>query len=79
MSAPQSNAALVRFFSQLNYIKTNTLTSLSRSSLNSLLHINVTGPALQKYHNEHVEKVVEFWYNTKNRHMQAESEETEKL
>ena len=59
MFAPQSNAVLERFFSQLNYIKTNILASPSRSSLNSLLCTKVTGLALQEYHNEHVE-VVEF-------------------
>ena len=60
MCAPQSNAALERFFSQLNYIKTNTRGSLSSSSLNSLLSVTIRGPALQEYHNEQVE-VVEFW------------------
>ena len=49
MCAPQSNVVLERFFSQLNYIKTNALASLSSSSLNSLLHIKVTGLALQEY------------------------------
>ena len=63
---PQSNAALERFFNQLNYIKTNTRASQSSSSLNSLLHVKVTGPALQEYHNEYVEKVVKFWYNANN-------------
>ena len=28
----------------------------------------VTGPTLQGYHNEHMEKVVQFWYNAKNGH-----------
>ena len=66
MCAPQSNTALERFFSQINYIKTNTHASLSSSSLNSLLRVKVTGPTLKKYHDEHVEKVVELWYNAKN-------------
>ena len=57
MCAPKSNAALERFFSQLNYIKTNTRASLSSSFLNSLLRVKVTGPALQEFHNENVEKV----------------------
>ena len=58
--APQSNAVLERFFSQLNYIKTNMCASLSSSSLNLLLHVKVAALALQEYHNEHVEKAVEF-------------------
>ena len=36
MCAPWSNAALERFFIQLNYIKTNTCAILSSGSLNSL-------------------------------------------
>ena len=56
MCAPQSNAAIERFFSQLNYIKTNTHTSRSSISPNSLLRVKVTGPTLQEYHNKHVEK-----------------------
>ena len=54
MCAPQSNAALERFFSQLNYIQTDICVSLSSSSLNSLLCVKVTGLALQEHHNEHV-------------------------
>ena len=68
--APQSNAVLERFFSQLNYIKTNMCSSLSSSSLNFLLHVEVTALAIQEYHNEHVEKAVEFWQSAKNWHMQ---------
>ena len=64
--APQSNTVLERFFSQINYIKTNTHASPSSSSLNSLLRVKVTGPTLKKYHDEHVEKVVELWCNAKN-------------
>ena len=41
MCAPQSNAAIERFFSQLNYIKTNTHTSLSSISPNSLLRVKL--------------------------------------
>ena len=69
MSAPQLNAVLERFFSQLKYIKTNTRASLSSSSLNLLLRVKVTSPALQEYHNEQM-KVVGFWYNVKNRRTQ---------
>ena len=36
MVAPQLDAVLERFSSQLNYIKTKTLVSVSSSSLNSL-------------------------------------------
>ena len=68
MCAPQSNAVLERFFSQLNYVKTNICASISWSSLNSLLHVKVVGQTLQDYHNKHVEKVLELRYNTKNRH-----------
>ena len=67
MCAPQSNATLERFFSQLKNIKTNIRASLSSDSLNSLLRIKVTGPTLQKFHNEHVENVIELWYNSKDR------------
>ena len=69
MSAPQLNAVLERFFSQLKYIKTNTRASLSSSSLNLLLRVKVTSPALQEHHNEQM-KVVGFWYNVKNRRTQ---------
>ena len=58
--APQSNAVLERFLSQLNYIKTNMCAILCSSSLHILLHVKVTALALQEYHNDHVEKVVEF-------------------
>ena len=64
------NAALETFFIQLNYIETNTCASLLSSSLNSLRHVKVTAPVLQEYHNEHVEKAVEFWYNAKNQRVQ---------
>ena len=47
MCASQSNAALERFFSQLNYIETNTLASLSSSFLSSLLRVEFTGLTLQ--------------------------------
>ena len=67
MCAPQSNATLERFFSQLKNIKTNIRASFSSDSLNPLLRIKVTGPTLQKFHNEHVENVIELWYNSKDR------------
>ena len=69
MSAPQSNAVLERFLSQLKYIKANTRASLSNTSLNLLLCVKVSGQVLQEYHNKHVE-VVGFWYNAKNRRTQ---------
>ena len=58
LCAPQSNAALERFFSQLKFIKTNLRTSLSEQSLNALLRIKVTGPSLQDFHKHHVEDVL---------------------
>lgn len=49
-----------------DYIKTNTCASLSSSSLDSLLHVKITGLALQEYLIEQMKKVVEFWCNAKN-------------
>ena len=69
LCAPQSNAALERFFSQLKFIKTNLRTSLSEQSLNALLRIKVTGPSLQDFHKHHVEDVLTLWCNNKDRRL----------
>ena len=63
--APQSNAALERFFSQLKYVKGNLFTSFSLQSLNALLHIPVMGPSLQMFHEQYTKNVINFWYNSK--------------
>ena len=35
--------------------------------LNSILRINIRGLSLQSFHDEHLEKCVNYWFNTKNR------------
>ena len=62
--------SLERHFSKMNLIKTaltktndNLLTN--DSVTNSILHINIRGLSLQSFHDEHLEKCVNYWFNTK--------------
>ena len=65
LCAPQSNAALKRFFCKLQYVKSNLCTSLSLQSLNALQRIPVTGPSLQIFYEQHAKNDIHFWYNSK--------------
>ena len=65
LCAPFSNASLERLFSQMNLIKTTLRNRLTNDSLNSILRINISGLPLQSFHDEHLEKCVNYWFNAK--------------
>ena len=69
LCAPFSNASLERLFSQMILIKTTLRNRLTNDSLNSMLHINISGLSLQSFHDEHLEKYVNYWFNAKNRRL----------
>ena len=58
--APFSNAPLERLFSKMNLIKTTLCNLLTNDSLISILHINISGLSLQGFHDEHLEKCVNY-------------------
>ena len=66
LCAPFSNVSLERLFSKMNLIKTNICNRLTNDSLNSILSINISGLPLQSFHDEQLEKCVNYWFNTKN-------------
>ena len=47
--------------------KTNDNLLTNDSLTNSILHINIRGLSLQSFHDEHLEKCVNYWFNEKNR------------
>ena len=69
LCAPLSNASLERLFSKINLIKTTPRNRLTNDSLNSILRINISGLSLQSFHDEHLEKYVNYWFNAKNRRL----------
>ena len=50
----------------MNLIKRPQCNHLTSDSLNSILRINVRGLSLQSFHDEHLEKCVNYWFNAKN-------------
>ena len=60
LCAPFSNASLERLFSKMNLIKTTLCNCLTNDSLNSILRINISGLSLQSFHDEHLEKCVNY-------------------
>ena len=50
----------------MNLIKTTLINRLTNDSLNSILHINISGLPPQRFHDEHLEKCVNYWFNAKN-------------
>ena len=66
---PFSKASLERIFSQMNLIKTTLRNRLTNDSLNSILLINISGLSLQSFHDEHLEKCVNYWFNAKKRRL----------
>ena len=69
LCAPFSNASLERLFSKISLIKTTPRNRLTNDSLNSILRINISGLSLQSFHDEHLEKCVNYWFNAKNRRL----------
>ena len=69
LCTPQSNAALERFFRQLKVIKSDIRSRLNNDHLNALLRVKVAGPSLGEFHDSHVEKCVNLWYNSKSRRL----------
>ena len=65
LCAPFSNASLERLFSKMNLIKTTLCNHLKNDSLNSILHINISRLSLQSFHDEYLEKCVNYWFNAK--------------
>ena len=57
-----------RLFSQMNLIKT-IRSRLTNDSLNSVLCINISGLSLQRFHDEHLQKCLNYWFNAKNRRL----------
>ena len=66
LCAPFSNASLERLFSKMNLIKTTLCYHSMSNSLNSIWCINITGLSWWSFHDEHLEKCVNYWFNTKN-------------
>ena len=52
----------------MNLIKRPQCNHLTSNSLNSILCSNIKGLSLQSFHDEHLEKCVNYRFNTKNRH-----------
>ena len=69
LCAPFSNVPLERLFSKMNFIKTTVCNSSTNDSLNFTLSINISGLSLQSFHDEHLEKFVNYWFNVKNCHL----------
>ena len=69
LCAPFSNVSLERLFSKMNLIKTTLCNRSTNDSLNSILRINISGLSLQSFHDEHLEKYVNYWFNAKNRRL----------
>ena len=69
LCAPFCNTSLERLFSQMNLIKTTLRNRLTNDSLNSISRINISGLSLQSFHDEHLEKCVNYWFNVKNRRL----------
>ena len=67
--APFSNASLERLFRKISLIKTTLHNHLTNDSLNSILRILISGLPLQIFHDEHLEKCVNYWFNSKNRYL----------
>ena len=57
--ADDSDAA-TQYSLQLNLIKTTLRNRLTNDSLNSILRINISGLSLQSFHDEHLEKCVNY-------------------
>ena len=53
----------------MNLIKATFRNRLTNDSLNSILNINICGLSLQSFHDEHLEKCVNYWFNAKNRRL----------
>ena len=53
----------------MNLIKTTLRNRLTNDNLKSILRINITGLSLQIFHDEHLEKCVNYWFNAKNRRL----------
>ena len=66
---PFSNASLERLFRKMSLIKTTLHNHLTNDSLNSILRILISGLPLQIFHDEHLEKSVNYWFNSKNRYL----------
>ena len=69
LCAPFSNVPLERLFSKMNFIKTTVCNSSTNDSLNFTLSINISGLSLQSFHDEHLEKCVNYWFKAKNRRL----------
>ena len=69
LCAPFFNASLERLFSKMNLIKTTLRNRLTNDGSNSILRINISGLPLQSFHDEHLEKCVNYWFNAKNRYL----------
>ena len=67
LCAPVSNESLERLFSQMNIIKFDVRNRLSNKALNAVLCIRTSGITIDDFHNDHVYKCVNFWYNKKKR------------
>ena len=69
LCAPFSNASLERLFSKMNLIETTLRNRWTNDNLNSILRINISGLSPQSFHDEHLEKCVNYRFNAKNRRL----------
>ena len=51
----------------MDLIKTTLRNRLTNDSSNSIFRINISGLSLQSFHDEHLEKCVNYWFKEKNR------------
>ena len=66
LCAPSANVALKRFLASSNMSRAISVHSpLLLQILNALLHIQVMGPYLHIFHEQHTNNAINFWYNSK--------------
>ena len=66
LCAPNSNAALERFFSLLKCVKSTLRCRLTSDILNALMRVKISGPSLEEFHAAFGKKCVDHWYSSKN-------------
>ena len=52
----------------MNLIKTTLQNRLTNGSLNSILHVTVSGISLESFHKEHLENCVKYYFDAKSFH-----------
>ena len=66
LCSPFSNATPERFFSHVNFVRSDIRSRLSNQSLNSILRICMKNLLLTEFSKIHMNTCVDFWYRSKN-------------